>query len=128
MMQLTREWVEKAENDWNSANRLYRARKLPDFDGACFHAQQSAEKYLKARLQEAAVPFSKIHDLASLFGLLLPIEPTWLLPRIRLDLLSKGAVELRYPGRVASKTDAREAIATCREVRRLARASLGLHP
>jgi HEPN domain-containing protein len=35
-------------------------------DGACFHAQQCAEKYLKARLYEANVPFPPVHKLLAL--------------------------------------------------------------
>ncbi len=46
----TAEWMEKAEGDWNAANQLNRVRKDPNYDGVCFHCQQSAEKYLKARL------------------------------------------------------------------------------
>ena len=40
MTPLTREWVEKAEGDFRSMNRELRARKDPNFDAACFHAQQ----------------------------------------------------------------------------------------
>lgn len=50
---LTREWVGKAEGDFASAGRELRARKLPNYDSACFHAQQCAEKLLKAALQQA---------------------------------------------------------------------------
>lgn len=56
----------KAEADYNSALLLWRARKTPDYDGACFHAQQCAEKYVKARLQEAGITFPKTHDLTVL--------------------------------------------------------------
>ncbi len=52
MKPLTREWVEKAEGDFATARRELRARKDPNYDAACFHAQQCAEKYLKACLQE----------------------------------------------------------------------------
>ena len=52
MKLLTNEWVEKAEQDWNSLHREIRARKNPNYDAACFFAQQCAEKYLKARLVE----------------------------------------------------------------------------
>ena len=45
MNPLTLEWVEKAEGDWLTAQREYRARKAPNYDAACFHAQQVAEKY-----------------------------------------------------------------------------------
>jgi HEPN domain-containing protein len=42
MKPLTAEWVEKAEGDARTARREFRARKEPDFDAACFHAQQLA--------------------------------------------------------------------------------------
>jgi HEPN domain-containing protein len=51
----TVEWVEKAEVDWEVAQRAYRARKVALYDAACFHCQQCIEKYLKARLNEAGV-------------------------------------------------------------------------
>src|SRR5437867_2053447 len=77
MQPLTTEWVAKAEGDFVTAARDLRARKAPNYDAACFHAQQCAEKYLKARLQEANTPFPRTHDLEVLLDLLLPIEPGW---------------------------------------------------
>src|SRR5438309_728249 len=77
MRPLTKEWVAKAEADYESALMLYRKRKSPNYDGACFHAQQSAEKYLKARLQEAQIRFGKTHDLTDLLTQVLPVEPLW---------------------------------------------------
>lgn len=56
--------------------REYRARKNPNYDAGCFHAQQCAEKYLKARLQEAGIHFAKTHNLLHLLNDLLLIEPT----------------------------------------------------
>lgn len=53
MKATAREWIEKAEADFLSASREYRARKKPNFDAACFFAQQCIEKYLKGRLAEA---------------------------------------------------------------------------
>lgn len=53
MKPAVREWIEKAEADFISAGREYRARKQPNFDAACFFAQQCVEKYLKARLVQA---------------------------------------------------------------------------
>ena len=57
MKPLTKEWVDKAEGDFITARRELRARKAPNYDAACFHAQQCAEKYLKARLQEEGIAF-----------------------------------------------------------------------
>jgi HEPN domain-containing protein len=75
MKRLTREWVAKAEGDFATAQRELRARKLPNFDSAAFHAQQCVEKYLKARLQEAGIIFPFTHDLVALLNLTLQAEP-----------------------------------------------------
>ena len=63
MKPATAEWVEKAEGDWNAARQLNRVRKDPSYDAVCFHCQQIAEKYLKARLEEAGLAFARTHDL-----------------------------------------------------------------
>src|SRR5713226_9024734 len=76
MKPITLEWVAKAEGDWDAAQREYRARKRPNYDAACFHAQQCAEKYLKARLCEAAAPFPPTQNLVALLVLVLAHEPT----------------------------------------------------
>jgi HEPN domain-containing protein len=49
----TREWVAKAEEDYLAALDLARRRKRPLWSGVCFHAQQCAEKYLKANKSHA---------------------------------------------------------------------------
>ncbi len=64
MNDLVNEWVKKAEGDFTSALREYRARKSPNYDAAGFHAQQCIEKYLKAILQQYNnIRFEKIHYL-----------------------------------------------------------------
>ena len=128
MKPLTREWVKKAEADFATARRELGARHLPNYDAVCFHAQQCAEKYLKARLQEADRPFPKTHDLAALLELLLPVDPTLETARPALNVLSSYAVETRYPGESATKEEAREALAYCRQIRSVVRQRLGLHP
>lgn len=66
MKPITQEWVDKAEGDFATAQRELRARNFPNYDAACFHAQQCIEKYLKARLQKENIRFSKTHDLSVL--------------------------------------------------------------
>jgi len=126
MQPLTAEWVAKAEGDLTTALRELRARKAPNYDAACFHAQQCAEKYLKARLQEAGIAFGKTHNLVALLKLLAPIEPSWTALRSGLQLLTEFAVEVRYPGQAADKSMARDAVAACKQVRMLAQRSLRL--
>lgn len=126
MTPATMEWVQKAEGDFTSALREYRARKAPNYDSACFHAQQCVEKYLKARLQEASTPFARIHDLSALLKLVIPIEPLWSIYDPGMKMLTDAAVELRYPGKWATKTTAKSAVDFCRKFRKAARGSFGL--
>lgn len=126
MKLLTREWIEKAEGDFISAHREYRARKRPNYDAACFFAQQSIEKYIKARLQEADIEFGKIHDLVKLLDLVLAVEPLWEPYRPTFRPISAYAVDFRYPGESAEKGEAAEALKICRDFRKVARQSLGL--
>ena len=126
MKRLTREWVQKAEGDFVTALREVRARKNPNHDSACFHAQQCVEKYFKARLQEAGIEFPYTHDLEALLRLTLPIEPLWagLVPAAK--LLTQHAVKTRYPGSSVTRTQAKDMVARCREIRGFVRQSLGL--
>ncbi|MEK7850923.1 MAG: HEPN domain-containing protein [Deltaproteobacteria bacterium] len=110
MNELTKEWVEKAEGDFNTALREYRARKAPNYDAACFHAQQCIEKHMKARLQNAGIPFGKTHDLIPLLELCIPIEPLWEAFRTSLIILNRYAVDFRYPGESATREEAKEAV------------------
>lgn len=125
MKQITSEWLAKAEGDFAILERESRARKNPSYDGMCFHAQQCAEKYLKARLCEADVEFAKIHDLVALLEQALIVEPTWERFRIDLAFLSEFAVAFRYPGETADKDSAMNARQRCRGFRRAARVALG---
>ena len=128
MNPLTREWVEKAEGDLVTAAREFRARKSPNYDAACFHAQQCAEKYLKAVLHAEAISFAKTHNMAALLDMVLPLEPSWEMMRADLQGLTAMAVNFRYPGHAADKAVAREALAIARTVRAHARLHLGLKP
>ncbi len=118
MKPITLEWIEKAEGDWATLMREYRARKNPNYDAVCFHAQQCAEKYLKARLQEASIASKKIHDLEVLLKDVLKIESTWTTLRQSCVLLTDCAVKYRYVGDSADKVEAKEAVKNCRSIRK----------
>jgi len=126
MKPITVEWVNKAEGDFVMVERESRARKNPSYDGICFHAQQCAEKYLKARLCDAGIEFKKIHDLEVLLDQVLEREPAWELYREDLAFLSELAVRFRYPGEMAEKEKAKDARRRCRIFRQAARTGLGL--
>jgi HEPN domain-containing protein len=120
------EWVEKAEGDFQTAQRELRARQAPNYDAACFHAQQCAEKYLKAFLVHHSLPFRPIHDLEVLLGLIVPVSSEFELVRDLLLLLNDYAVDFRYPGESATKDEARAAVKAMRTVRTFVRPKLGL--
>ena len=122
----THEWVEKAEADFVSAGREYRARKRPNFDAACFFAQQCVEKYLKARLIEAKIVFPKTHDLEALLDLTLPSQPLWEEFRPCLGDLTSFAVAFRYPGESATRDMARSAVRDAKRIRARIRRDMGL--
>lgn len=126
MNPLTQEWIDKAEADFSTAERELRARKRLNYDSVCFHAQQCVEKYLKARLHVAGVPFIKTHNLLELLNTLLPLEPLWEAWRLVLRQLNNYAVGARYPGFSADREIAKQAFAVCKDVRQTVRKSLGL--
>lgn len=126
MKPATREWVRCAEEDFDVAGALLRRRTRTAANSIGFHAQQCAEKYLKARMDEAGMSIPRTHDLMALLQLLLPVEPLWASFAPALRRLNDYAVKFRYPGHLATRADAREALRVCRSVRADIRIGLGL--
>ena len=126
MTPITREWVTKAEGDCDVVTTLLRSRKRSRYDAICFHAQQCAEKYLKAYLTEQGQPFPKTHDLTALLALALPTQAKWSTLAGPLSDLSAFAVLPRYPGMTSTGKDARAAVAICRRLQSRTRIALGL--
>lgn len=128
MLPMTREWVLKAESDYDVVSLLLRSRKPSRHDPLCFHAQQCAEKYLKARLTEAGIAFTKTHDLPTLLALAVPAEPRWSGFDAAFAVLTDHSVLPRYPGTSTTASDTRAAVKACRRFRIAARRALGLKP
>ena len=120
--------MKKAEDDYVVTCVLLRSRKRGRYDAICFHSQQCVEKYLKARLIEAGIPFPKTHELFLLLTQTMTVEPLWSVLTAQLRALSTWAVLPRYPGVNANAAAARIAVKTCRQFRELARLALGLNP
>lgn len=118
-------WVARAEEDYSLAKSALR-HKDPLIYGGVFHAQQCAEKYLKAILVAKGQAFPKTHDLAALSdlcdqnGVIIPISQDLL------QRLTAYAVQVRYPGDDPSPDEARAALKTAQTVRNFARKLLGL--
>jgi HEPN domain-containing protein len=125
MKKTTREWVRKAESDFQLA--LVIARVSNQFhDEQCFHCQQSAEKHLKALLEELGLAIPRTHILKDLLALLLLHHPILAHFRRGLTFLTRFAVETRYPGDQANKRQATAALRWAGKVRDGCRSLLGL--
>jgi HEPN domain-containing protein len=126
MKKLTADWVRKAEADYRVA-QVARSRR-PENDIVCFCCQQAAEKYLKTLLVELALNVPRTHNLEDLLGLLRPHHPELFKLRRGLVYLTRFAVDVRYPGFHARRSQANAARRWAGNVRAAARALLGLRP
>jgi len=109
MNEVVREWIDKAEGDYLTATREFRADP-PNYDAVCFHAQQCIEKLMKAALIARGQVPPKSHDLTVLSGLLASADSRWTWPVEELRLLSRSAVIFRYPGESAHRGEAEAAM------------------
>ena len=125
MNPLTAEWIQKAEGDYTTV-KLLQESPISSKDVICFHAQQCIEKYLKAWLQEANIPFSKTHDLETLLDLIVPTIPAWQAWYPDFSTISEHAVDPRYPGKFATVSEAEQAVEICIKVRQAIRSELKL--
>ena len=93
--QRTRLWLESASGDLRAARQLMAAQDRVVMS-ICFHAQQAAEKALKAYLVWMDVVFRPTHDLKVLVQQCSAQHPPF--ARLAtLETLSVYAVETRYP-------------------------------
>ena len=127
LYRIVSEWVRKAENDLISAKHLLTLRENQPTDSICFHAQQCAEKYLKALLTFQGIDFARTHDIARLLGLIpegIAIE----LSDEKQALLTDYATTGRYPGayETIDPDEAQEAVRDAEGVRKAVRDVLPL--
>lgn len=117
--------MRKAESDFRLASRIARSAE-PFHDEQCFHCQQSAEKYLKALLEEIGIEIPRTHLLNDLLALLLPHHPTLGNLRRGLTFLTRLAVATRYPGDNATKRQAVASLRWAGNARQACRTILGM--
>jgi HEPN domain-containing protein len=119
--------MQKAEEDWGVAVREAAVADPPK-NIVSFHCQQCAEKYLKALRHEIGLSIPKIHDLDQLWSELLPHEPSLKGLKTACVVLSRYAVDYRYPGFSTSRREMRAALRHAARVRLKARMIVGLPP
>lgn len=72
---LVKGWLFKAESDLKNARICLHQGEV--FDTVCFHAQQAAEKCLKAYLTAREIDFPFIHNLEKLIELCEQVDPAF---------------------------------------------------
>ncbi len=112
------QWLEKADEDLRAGEILLDS-DLEDFDSAGFHAQQAAEKFIKAVLVRHQIPFPKSHNIALLRGLMVRADKTLAEKLSPADSLTPYGVEFRYPGELepVSRDQGLQAIQLAKQVR-----------
>jgi len=126
MKPLTEEWVSKAEDDYVVAVKMFRARKKPVYDAVCYHAQQCAEKYLKAVLQEYDYPIPRTHKLLELLKLVKQVDVSVEILLPDLLVIDQLSVNIRYPGISADKEEAKMILTALKPVRASLQRLLGI--
>lgn len=92
------EWVSKAEEDLATCNALM-CIESPPFSIICYHAQQTAEKYIKAYLTFKMIEFRKTHDIILLLDeYCIPVDSEFYTLRDYAFILSDYSTNTRYPG------------------------------
>jgi len=89
-------WLAKAEEDL-LAGELILKGSMPSYGAVSFHAQQAAEKTLKALLIRYQADFGKTHNLSTLIQLAEVVSPGITLRLAGAEALTLYAVEARYP-------------------------------
>ena len=115
--ELASQWLEKARHDLFTARRVLDAEGAPT-DTPCFHAQQTAEKTLKAILTAAGVRYERAHDLMPLLEKSASLVPELGQFREMCAQLSEYAVQVRYPSETADpdQTEADNAVRAAAEI------------
>lgn len=91
------DWLSKAEEDLLVARELMERNRI-SYDPVGFHAQQAAEKFLKALLTRHQIPFPKTHSIRQLLELAEKAVPGIQEHLSEARALSPYGVEVRYPG------------------------------
>lgn len=90
---LIRGWLRKAGSDFVSLDATI---AVEAYDTACFHAQQAAEKCLKAYLDHEEVDFPFTHNLTKLVELCAARDSAFSALLSTVEPLTPYAVETRY--------------------------------
>jgi HEPN domain-containing protein len=98
---LAKEWLRYAKSDLNTAIHMFNDVNPKETEISCYHAQQCAEKSLKAYLILKDIDPPRIHDLLELNQLCVVQEPNFSTIQQYCVFLNPYGVHVRYPNELA---------------------------
>ena len=115
-------WLAKADSDLLNISNNMASERVP-WDTVCYHAQQAAEKALKALLVHHGRLPAKTHDLVALLQPCSEAEATLLVFEEKCRRLTGYGVAARYPGDIydVDAATARGLVEAAREIVRAIR-------
>lgn len=122
-------WIAKADSDLLCIDNNLNDARIP-WDIVGFHAQQAAEKMLKAYLVSRGEVVARTHNLIGLLDTCNALGAGFQSLRADCVSLTPYAVALRYPTDLAdvSELEGREAVAAARRVYDAVRAAIAVAP
>ncbi len=106
--QIVKEWLKKADEDFNFASSIIADSTF--YAQICFHFHQAAEKYFKAFIVAHDLEFKKIHDLIVLHKACTVKEPAIIVLIDDCRVLNQYYIDTRYPVHWRSEYDKNEAL------------------
>jgi HEPN domain-containing protein len=98
LRELVAQWVERADEDFLTAVRLLDDQDKRFRRAIVYHAQQAAEKYLKALLARHQIEIEKTHVIGRLLRRVAGVYPELAASLSDADELTQFVAETRYPG------------------------------
>jgi HEPN domain-containing protein len=100
-LDLAKEWLQYAKSDLNTARHMFKDVHPKETEISCYHAQQCAEKSLKACLIAKGMSPPYIHDLVELTRLCTAQEASFSTIQPYCASLNPYGVQVRYPNELA---------------------------
>ena len=113
-----KEWLRHADDDLRLARVAFKLKSAVPYKLVAYHAQQGAEKSLKAYLVYKKIDFPHTHDLVVLLKHF-PINTEWVQGLQEAARLRIYAITTRYPGEEkVTRTEALRAVSLAESVRK----------
>jgi HEPN domain-containing protein len=125
ILEKVNKWMTYADEDLRLARLALTLSSGCPYRLIAYHAQQCAEKYLKAFLVFHRVDFPFTHNIGKLLDLC-GEQKTWTKKLKKVETLTVFAVTLRYPGKTetVTKQNAAQALRMAEKVRKTVRTAL----